>query len=169
MWSLSGVWLFAAPCAIPLQAPLSMRFPRQEYWNGLPFPCPGNLPDPEIQPVSPGSPSLAGRFFTMSHPWIPITSTISLYFCASIFFKFIYFVLQVILLSFISILNAICLWLLSGRLPFTFKSSTKASLNIDLGGRKPCILIPGAWFLFPFGLLLCMLRLTIGKKKWGYY
>ena len=35
------------------QAPLSMGFPRQEYWSGLPFPSPGNLPDPGIQPVSP--------------------------------------------------------------------------------------------------------------------
>ena len=100
-----------------------------------------------------------------SHPGIPIASTISLYFCPPIFFKFIYFVLQVILLCFISILNAICLWSLSGRLHFTFKSSTMASLNIDLGGRKPCILISGASFLFPFGLLLCMLRLTIGKNE----
>ena len=35
------------------QAPLSMGFPRQEYWGGLPFPSPGNLPDPEIEPTSP--------------------------------------------------------------------------------------------------------------------
>ena len=35
------------------QAPLSMGFPRQEYWSGLPFPPPGGLPDPGIEPVSP--------------------------------------------------------------------------------------------------------------------
>ena len=35
------------------QAPLSMGFPRQEYWSGLSFPSPGNLPDPEIEPGSP--------------------------------------------------------------------------------------------------------------------
>ena len=35
------------------QAPLSMEFPRQEYWNGLQFPSPGDLPDPEIEPRSP--------------------------------------------------------------------------------------------------------------------
>ena len=35
------------------QAPLSMEFLRKEYWNGLPFPTPGDLPDPEIEPVSP--------------------------------------------------------------------------------------------------------------------
>lgn len=53
------------------------------------------------------------------------------------------FVFQVILLSFIRILNPICSWSLTGRLPFTFKSSTKASLNLDLGGRKK----PVFWFL----------------------
>ena len=43
------------------QSPLSMEFFRQEYWNGLPFPSPGDLPDPGIRPESPGSPALAGR------------------------------------------------------------------------------------------------------------
>ena len=37
------------------QAPLSMGFPRQEYWNGLPFPPLGDLPDPGMEPVSPNS------------------------------------------------------------------------------------------------------------------
>ena len=46
------------------QAPLSMKFSRQEYWNRLPFPTPGDLPDPGIEPVSPASPALAGGFFT---------------------------------------------------------------------------------------------------------
>ena len=50
------------------QAPLSMGFPRQEYWNGLPFPSPGDLPDPGIEPVSP---ALAGRFFTAEPPGKP--------------------------------------------------------------------------------------------------
>ena len=45
------------------QAPLSMGFLRQEYWDGLPFPPPGDLPDLEIKPLSPGAPVLAGRFF----------------------------------------------------------------------------------------------------------
>ena len=48
------------------QAPLSMGFPRQENWSGLPFPPPGDLPDPGMEPVSPVSPALAGRFFTFS-------------------------------------------------------------------------------------------------------
>ena len=44
-----------------LQAPLSMGFPRQEYWSGLPFPPPGDLPHPGVEPTSP---ALAGGFFT---------------------------------------------------------------------------------------------------------
>ena len=47
------------------QASLSMRFPRQEYWSGLPFPSPGDLPHPGIEPKSP---ALAGRFFTTEPP-----------------------------------------------------------------------------------------------------
>ena len=45
------------------QAPLSMEFSRQEYWSGLPFLSPGELPDPGIETMSPVSPVLAGRFF----------------------------------------------------------------------------------------------------------
>ena len=44
---------FAAPWAVALQAPLSMEFSGQEYWSGLPFPPPGNLPDPGIESVFP--------------------------------------------------------------------------------------------------------------------
>ena len=40
-----------------------MGFSRQEYWSWLPFPSPGDLPNPEIELLSPGSPTLAGRFF----------------------------------------------------------------------------------------------------------
>ena len=46
------------------QAPLSMGFPRQEYWSELPFPSPGDFPDPGIKPASSVSPALASRFFT---------------------------------------------------------------------------------------------------------
>ena len=52
------------PWTVALQAPLSMGFPRQEYWSGLPFPSPGDLPDPGIEPESLVSPALAGEFFT---------------------------------------------------------------------------------------------------------
>ena len=51
------------------QAPLSMEFSRQEYWNGLPSPPPGNLPDPGIKPTSLMSTLLAGGFFTTSATW----------------------------------------------------------------------------------------------------
>ena len=51
---------FAIPWTVTCQAPLSMRFPRQEYWSGLPFPPPGYLSDPGVEPMSP---ALAGGFF----------------------------------------------------------------------------------------------------------
>ena len=51
------------------QAPLSMGFPREEHWNGLPFPSPGHLPDPGIEL---GSPALAGIFSTAESPGKPV-------------------------------------------------------------------------------------------------
>ena len=51
--SLSRVRLFATPWTVPYQAPPSMEFSRQEYWSGLPFPSPEDLPDPGIEPGSP--------------------------------------------------------------------------------------------------------------------
>ena len=51
--SLSCVRLFATPWTVAYQAPLSMGFSRQEYWSGLPFPSPGDLPNPGIEPRSP--------------------------------------------------------------------------------------------------------------------
>ena len=50
--SLSRVQLFATPWTIAYQAPLSMGFSRQECWSGLPFPSPGDLPNPGIEPGS---------------------------------------------------------------------------------------------------------------------
>ena len=49
---------------VACQAPLSMDFPRQEYWGSLPFPPPGDLPYSGIEPTSPMSPALASRFVT---------------------------------------------------------------------------------------------------------
>ena len=46
-----------------------MGFSRQEYWNGFPFPTPGDLPDPGIEPATLVSPALAGKFFTTSTTW----------------------------------------------------------------------------------------------------
>ena len=57
------------PWTAARQAPLSMKFSRQEYWSELPFPPPGDLPDPGIQPESP---ALAGGFFTTEPPGKPI-------------------------------------------------------------------------------------------------
>ena len=51
---LNCVQLFATPWTVAHQAALSMRFPRKEYRNGLPFPSPGDLPSPGFKPVSPG-------------------------------------------------------------------------------------------------------------------
>ena len=50
---LSHVRLFATPWTVAHQAPLSMKFSRQEYWSGYPFPSPGDLPNPRIEPRSP--------------------------------------------------------------------------------------------------------------------
>ena len=60
---LCDLWTLAC------QASLSIGFSRQEYWNGLPCPSPGDLPDPGIEPVTFRSPALAGWFFTISATW----------------------------------------------------------------------------------------------------
>ena len=59
------------PCAVACHAPLSMGFPRQEHWSGLPLHPPENLPDPGIECLSPVSAALAGRFFTPVLPKNP--------------------------------------------------------------------------------------------------
>ena len=59
---------------VACQAPLSMRFFRQEYWSGLPCPPPGDLPDPGIEPASLMSSALAGGFFTISATWEALSS-----------------------------------------------------------------------------------------------
>ena len=53
---------------VACQSPLSMEFPRQEYWSGLPFPPAGDFPNPRIEPVFP---ALAGGFFTTEPPGKP--------------------------------------------------------------------------------------------------
>ena len=65
----SHVRLFVTLWTIACQTPLSMEFYRQDYWSGLPCPSPGDLPDPEIEPVFLMSPGLPGRFFTTSATW----------------------------------------------------------------------------------------------------
>ena len=57
---LTQLCLFVTPWTAARQAPPSMGFSRQEYWSGLPFPPPGDLPNPGIEPESPAFPALAG-------------------------------------------------------------------------------------------------------------
>ena len=68
---LSCVQLFVTLWTIACQAPLSIGFSSQEYWSGLPFLPPGDLPDPGIEPMSLVSPALAGGFFTTLPPGKP--------------------------------------------------------------------------------------------------
>ena len=56
------------PWTVAHQAPLSTEFSRQEYWSGLPFPPPEDLPDPGIKPLSPASPALQADSLLLSHP-----------------------------------------------------------------------------------------------------
>ena len=60
-----SVWLFVTAWTVAHHAPWSMGFPRQEYWSGLPFPSPGNLPNPGIKAMSP---ALVAGFFTTEPP-----------------------------------------------------------------------------------------------------
>ena len=65
--SLSHVQLFAAPCTVAQQAPLSMGFSRQEDWSGLPCCPPGDLPDPGIKPTSPTASALQADSLLLRH------------------------------------------------------------------------------------------------------
>ena len=60
---------FAIPWTVAIRAPLAMGFSKQEYWSGLPFPIPGDLPGSGTEPTSLTSPAWAGRFFTTSAMW----------------------------------------------------------------------------------------------------
>ena len=66
---LSRVRLFATPWTVAYQAPLSMEFSRQEYWSGLLFPSPGDLPNPGIEP---GSPTLQADALPSKPPGKPL-------------------------------------------------------------------------------------------------
>ena len=61
MATVSSILAWRIPWTVACQAPMSMGFPKREYWSGLPFHSPGDLPDPGIEPTSP---VWAGRFFT---------------------------------------------------------------------------------------------------------
>ena len=66
----------ATPQTVAHQAPLSLGFPKQEYWSRLPFPTQGDLPDPEIEPESPVAHALPGGFFTTESPGKPVDSVV---------------------------------------------------------------------------------------------
>ena len=68
---LSCVQLFGAPWTVACQAPLSIGFSRRKYLSGLSFSSPRDLSDPRIEPASPVSLALAGRFFTTEPPENP--------------------------------------------------------------------------------------------------
>ena len=76
--SLSRIQLFATPWTVAQQTLLSVGFPRQEYWSGLPFPPPGYLSYPEIKLASP---VLAGRFFTTEPPGKALLYNTDILFC----------------------------------------------------------------------------------------
>ena len=65
----SLVWLSVTLWTVAHQAPLSMGFSRQEYWSGLPYPPPGDLPNPRIKLMALTLPALAGGFFTTTATW----------------------------------------------------------------------------------------------------
>ena len=65
----SHIRLFEILWTVASQAPLSMRFSRQEYWNGLPCPPPGDLPNTGVKPMPLMSLALAGGFFTTRTTW----------------------------------------------------------------------------------------------------
>ena len=70
----SWVWLFVTLWTVACQAPLSMGFSRQEYWSGLPYSPPGDLPDPGMEPVTPASPALQADSFPTEPPGKPVKS-----------------------------------------------------------------------------------------------
>ena len=77
---LSGVQLFTPPWTAARQASLSLEFSRQEYWSGLPFSTPGDLPDPGIEAMSPAALALQVDSLPVSHWGNPM----GIYKCAQI-------------------------------------------------------------------------------------
>ena len=70
---VSRVQLFATLWTVAHQAPLSLGFSRQEYWSGLPFPPPGDVPDPGTEPASPMFPVMQVDSLMLSHRGKPST------------------------------------------------------------------------------------------------
>ena len=76
---LNHVLLFVTPWTLAHQAPLCMKFSRQEYGNRLLFPAIGDLPNPRIKPTSLASPALAGGFFITVPPGKPVYTWLKQY------------------------------------------------------------------------------------------
>ena len=91
--ALSHFWLFVAPWTITRQVPPCTEFCRQEYWNGLPLSIPGNLPNPEIKPVSLASPAVAGDSLPLAKAGKPLfrNTLIFFFFCQAYFILFYFF------------------------------------------------------------------------------
>ena len=84
---LSHVRLFVTPWTLAREAPLFLEFSRQEYWKGLPFPPPEDLPDARIKPRSP---ALAGGFFTTGPPGKPMHMYTQIYYTYTYFLIYKY-------------------------------------------------------------------------------
>ena len=69
----SHVQLFATPWTVAFQAPLSLGFSRQEYWNGLSCPPPGDFPNPGIETASPATPAFLENSLPLSHWGNPLS------------------------------------------------------------------------------------------------
>ena len=124
---LSHVQLFLTPWTTAFQALPSMVFSRQEYWSGLPFPSPGNLPHTEIEPASP---ALTGRFFTTEPPGKPIKRLYQ--HINSLFIIIFFFLLKIGLLSSLEkvtwfSVNIICL---TGPLNWTIEQIKQFVINV---------------------------------------
>ena len=79
------------PWIIDHQAPLSIGFSRPEYWSGLPFPRPGDLPNPGIEPMSPESHVLTAGFFTTEPPGKPLVFFFFFYVSVLFCFMFLFY------------------------------------------------------------------------------
>ena len=77
----SLVRLFATLCTMACKTPLSMGCSRQEYWSGLPYPPPGDLPDPRIEP---GSPELQADSLLLSHRGSPEKPAVTVILCVNL-------------------------------------------------------------------------------------
>ena len=104
----SHVRLFVISWTVACQSPLSMGFSRQEYSSGLPFPPPGDLPNPGTEPTSLAFPALASGFFVSSATWeVHFRSLITVILLLKLFCCFLY-LMRSILLTWFSPGNYLC-------------------------------------------------------------